>query len=260
LETLQIFSLSDPSAKPDPSSSSSTFAAHRLNRHNTPYLTSVLGTSGLCRILYASPGSALSIQLSESGIRTSCDLTTYVKSTSSANHDNDENDGNNEEQEEEADENDIPFDRLSLQLKTILRSSHLADAIAELSSTTPSVLVLTATPRSPYLVLSATGGALGTATVEFGAKEAEGGVLETFDCRARWSGRYRFETVRKAARAMASATKVSIRADGAGVLNLQFLVEVDGDEKERHAFVDFRVVPLLEGEGDDDGHGDEESD
>ena len=122
------------------------------------------------------------------------------------------------------------------------------------------MLVLTATPRSPYLVLSATGGALGTATAEFGAKEAEGGVLETFDCRARWSGRYRFETVRKAARAMASATKVSIRADGAGVLNLQFLVEVDGDEKERHAFVDFRIVPLLEGDGDDDGHGQEEED
>jgi len=99
------------------------------------------------------------------------------------------------------------------------------------------------------------GGALGTASVEFSGKEADGGVLETFDCRARWSGRYAFEVVRKAARAMATGSKVSVRADGAGVLSLQFLVDVDGDA-ERPAFVDFRIVPLVGGE-DDDGDEDE---
>ena len=54
---------------------------------------------------------------------------------------------------------------------------------------------------------------------------------------------------------MSTATKVSVRADGQGVLSLQFLVNVDEEEKERVAFVDFRIVPLIDAEdgGSSDG-------
>ena len=55
---------------------------------------------------------------------------------------------------------------------------------------------------------------------------------------------------------MATATKVSLRIDEEGVLNLQFLIDVDAvGGGVGHTFVEFRVVPLVEGEdnaaGDD---------
>lgn len=54
---------------------------------------------------------------------------------------------------------------------------------------------------------------------------------------------------------MATATKVSLRIDEEGVLNLQFLVDVDAaGSGAGHTFVEFRVVPLVEGEDEgDDG-------
>lgn len=228
LETLQIFSLSDVNLKPS-TDSRNAFAAHRLNRHaNQPFSSTVLGTTGLCRLTYGSEGDPLSVHLSEAGVSTTCDLTTYSTSSSE----------------------DIPFDRDALALKTIMRSSHLADAVTELSSTSPTTLSLVASPHAPYLSLSASG-PLGSATVEF-AKDPQ--LLETFQCARRSETSYSFAHVKAAHRAMGSASKVSLRADMQGVLSLQFLIEVesaqgtgDGDGV---AFVDFRIVPLVEGEGE----------
>lgn len=70
---------------------------------------------------------------------------------------------------------------------------------------------------------------------------------------------YRFPLIRKAARAMAVANKVSIRGDRQGVLSLQFMIELDGNGPNNKpsrettggssgtvTFVDFRFVPLLD--------------
>lgn len=46
---------------------------------------------------------------------------------------------------------------------------------------------------------------------------------------------------------MAIATKVSIRGDNLGVLNLQFMIDQNG----KTSFVDFRYMPF-ENEGSDD--------
>jgi len=240
LETLQIFSLSDPNSQKG-TGSYDTFAAHRLNRHaNIPFASSVLGTTGLCRLSYTEAGSPLSIHLSEAGVRTTCDLTTYDASHGGA-------DGN---------ELDIPFDRDALAFKTIMRSSHLADAISELGSTSPDNIHLLASHDAPYLSLSSEGGPLGSATVTF-TKDTQ--LLETFLCPRRLEARYAFHLVKAAYRAMTSASKVSIRADRQGVLSLQFLVEVENagaagsrevDARESVAFVDFRIVPLAENESD----------
>ncbi|KAJ5086703.1 hypothetical protein NUU61_008010 [Penicillium alfredii] len=73
---------------------------------------------------------------------------------------------------------------------------------------------------------------------------------------------YRFALVRKAARAMAVANKVSIRGDRQGVLSLQFMIELDDQNTAvgrpvgagvknpvgKVCFVDFRFVPLLDEE------------
>ncbi|KAG9729352.1 DNA repair exonuclease rad1, partial [Aureobasidium melanogenum] len=128
LETLQIFSLGDSNAFRQQQDPYDAFTAFRQNRNaNNPFSASALGSSGLCRISYENRGSPLSIQLSESDVTTSCDLTTYEAETTE----------------------DIPFDRESLALKTIMRSAHLADAISELASTNPTSLSLTASPTAP---------------------------------------------------------------------------------------------------------------
>lgn len=232
LETLQIFTLGDSTSfKQAQDPYDNAFTAHRLNRHaNLPFYTSAMGSSGLCRISYQSRGSPLSIDLSESGVSTTCDLTTY----------------------ESASTEDIPFDRDAVSLKTIMRSAHLADAISELASANPTTLSLLASPNVPYLSLSATG-PLGSATVEF---DKDPQLLETFQCATKFSTSYSFPHIKAAYRAMASATKVSVRTDAQGVLSLQFLIEVEtaaqAEGREAVAFVDFRIVPLVDGEAEND--------
>lgn len=83
-------------------------------------------------------------------------------------------------------------------------------------------------------------------------------LLETFqlsdpDTTLRYS--YKFSLIQKAARAMALATKVSVRGDDQGVLSLQFMIEVEGGKV---SFVEFHFVPLVEEEDDGDDDGDEE--
>ena len=53
---------------------------------------------------------------------------------------------------------------------------------------------------------------------------------------------------------MARASKVSLRIDEEDVLNLQFLIDVDAaGGGAGHTFVEFRVVPLVEGEVEAEG-------
>ena len=250
LETLNIFGLSDPTNAPKQRPGEyDAFAAHRLNRHAgiNAFSNHALGVSGICRFTYAGEGSPLSIHMAESGVTTTCDLTTY----------------------EAASTDEIPFDRDDLALKTILRSSYLLDAINELSAMNPAHLTVLASPNTgsrANLSLSASG-ALGSATVDFAttptsAFETSPPVLETFHCPAQTRASFNFSLLKSAQRAMAAGTKVSLRLDAAGVLSLQFLVEVEpsssstggsgGGGAEAVAFVDFRIVPLIEGEDDGD--------
>ena len=60
--------------------------------------------------------------------------------------------------------------------------------------------------------------------------------------------RYNFRLVRNAAKAMAMASKVSIRGDVHGVLSLQFMIEQEGGGT---CFVDFRFISLTADDGDD---------
>lgn len=205
------------------------FAAHRFNRHaNMPFSAAVVGHTGLCRISYQNRGSPLSINLSESGVSTNCDLTTY----------------------ETLSTEDIPFDRDAISFRTIMRASHLGNAITELASANPTTLSLLVSPTAPCLSLSASG-PLGSATIEF---DKDPQLLETFMCASKFTANYNFSHIKAAYRAMQSAMKVSIRTDAQSVLSLQFLIQVEptlqADGKEGVAFVDFRIVPLVEGEGE----------
>jgi cell cycle checkpoint protein len=217
------------------------------------------GMNNLCKITYDAPGAPLAVTLTEASIRTQCDLTTY--------------------EPEYTDQ--IPFDRQALALKVIMRGSWLHDAIQELSSTSPEKLTMYAkTVRGkPFFALSSSG-TLGSARVEFNnqphprtttstnleaADQPPTNLLETFqlsDPDTVLRSSYKFSLVQKAARAMSVATKVSIRADTQGVLSLQFMVEVEAATgvvgSGKVSFVDFRFVPLVEeDEEEEGGEGDE---
>lgn len=234
LETLNIFSISDPSTAKRPGEYDS-FAAHRLNRHAGINAFSNQAHAGVCSFTYDGEGSPLSINMTEAGVTTTCDLTTY---------------------EAESPE-EIPFNRDNIELRTVMRSNYLLDAIAELSSMNPTELTLQAFPttrQGANLSFSASG-ALGSAAVDFTTHtDSETPVLESFSCSNRTSGSFKFSLIKAAQRAMASSNKVSLRLDEEGVLCMQFLVEVDaGGTGNGVVFVEFRVVPLVEGEADEDG-------
>ncbi|EDU47493.1 DNA repair exonuclease rad1 [Pyrenophora tritici-repentis] len=257
LETLQIFGLTDPStskppwARDGPYPTSTSFTGNNI----------LGGMNNLCRISYDGPGAPLAITLTEASIRTQCDLTTYEPEYS----------------------DEIPFDRQALALKVIMRGSWLYDAVQELSSTSPEKLTMYAkTVRGkPFFALSSSG-TLGSARVEFNnqpqhpsafrtpastnahaggeANEPLTNLLETFqlsDPDTVLRSSYKFSLIQKAARAMSVATKVSIRADTQGVLSLQFMIDVEGGGSDGNggkiSFVDFRFVPLVEDDDDDEG-------
>lgn len=216
---------------------------------------------------------------------TTCELTTYEPDDLPA--------------DSSAAELDIPLQRDAITLKIIMRSAWLHNAIAELSSTTPTILTVSASDaRSPYFALSASGGPFSESTVEFSVDKdnpssaaqeykalSEDGtdsrsrqkrskhaptVAETFlvsppSSRSSVKQSYRFSLIKKAARAMAAASKVSIRGDRQGVLSLQFMIELGesgtsgpnaregtgavpsvGSAGGNVSFVDFRFVPLLD--------------
>jgi len=185
--------------------------------------------TGVCRFSYLSIGEPFSIVLEEAGVTTTCNLNTY---------------------EPESPE-EIPFNKQELEVKIIMQSRFLYDAMSEislmtaLSATSSSRLKVVASPNTPFFSLSATG-ALGSANVEF-SKSRD--LLETFTVTGRWTQYYKFEMVKEATEAMKLASKVSFRGDRQGVLSLQFMVEVEGAGI---SFVDFRFVPFIRGEEDED--------
>ncbi|RAL17182.1 putative DNA repair protein Rad1 [Aspergillus homomorphus CBS 101889] len=276
LETLKILGINDSSASGGGSSSS---RAGSVQPGPSAFTTPALLLDRSCTLRYDTEGSPLSITLTETGVKTTCELTTY---------------------EPEGGEIEIPLQRDAICMKIIMRSAWLHDAITELAATDPVALKVSASAtREPFFALSGAGGSFSESTVEFsvenqttGGGGGDGGasnngaegenegasrakrarlaptVTETFlvsppsSMGSRIRQDYKFASIQKAARAMAVANKVSIRGDRQGVLSLQFMIEFDvngGSAAKLSArgglapvvsFVDFRFVPLLDGEGD----------
>jgi len=232
LETLQIVGIND--AKDRWSSRDTSYnGANGFASRGGPaasFERRVLGMTGTCRLSYYGVGEPLCIILEETGVTTTCELVTYEP----------------EFQEE------IPFQKDAIAQKIIMRASWLRDAINELSSTSPNRLTIVSSPTAPYFTLSSSG-PLGSATVEF-SKDPQ--LLETFQVPARTVNTYKYSLIQGASRAMAIATKVSIRSDEQGVLSLQFMLEVEGGG---FTFVDFRFVPFIpeEGEGEEESENEE---
>jgi cell cycle checkpoint protein len=272
LETLLIFGINDSSSNTSNNPYNRSGWPSTYSNNAAAFTTPALGLStGTCRLSYSSIGSPLNITLAESGVTTTCSLTTY------------EPDPHISTSADAA----IPLARDALVLKIIMRASWLHDAIQELASTNPDRLTFSASPNhAPFFALSASG-AFGSATVEFPNKDPM--LLETFTVNPallgdsdRVKNTYKYSLIKSAAKAMAIASKVSIRGDNQGVLSLQFMIEIGSDENKRDrdrdrdpvngttrtnvgtagpgagkvSFVDFRFVPYatrLEDQDDSDG-------
>ncbi|CAI7598188.1 unnamed protein product [Penicillium bialowiezense] len=279
LDTLKIFGINELESNRTRDTSITQANPASSSAFNAPTL--LMDRS--CTLQYSQHGAPLTIAITEAGVKTTCELVTY---------------------EPDENEADIPLQRDAIIMKIIMRSAWLHNAIAELDSSTPTILKLSAcATREPYFALSGAGGPFSESTIEFsvdsnngivggagqGAPQsqmrkvpAEDGssrsratrakvaptVTETFlvsppsSMGERIQQGYRFALIRKAARAMSVANKVSIRGDRQGVLSLQFMVELDDHNgpvgrpvgagvkgpNGPVCFVDFRFVPLLDEE------------
>ncbi|CAM1504728.1 Fc.00g023190.m01.CDS01 [Cosmosporella sp. VM-42] len=222
LEVLQIFGAVDVATRAQ-KAEQDPYRSNLRNYRPDAFSNQTLGISGTCTLLYAEEGDPFKITIEESGVKTTAALTTYLP---------------------EAPE-DIPFDRNDLSFKIIMQSRSLLDCLAEISPTAPTKLTITATKTSPYLSLAGVGD-LGSSAVDF-ARGKE--LLETFSIQDRWQQSYKFDFVKSSTEAMRIASKVSLRGDGQGVLSLQFMVEIESGKR---SFLDFRFVPFIQHEDEDE--------
>jgi cell cycle checkpoint protein len=143
LETLKIFGINDLS---EPNGSRDT-SLPQTNPASSAFSAPALLMDRSCTLQYAQHGAPLSIAITEAGVKTTCELVTY---------------------EPEDDEADIPLQRDAIIMKIIMRSAWLHNAIAELDSSSPTILKMSAcAKREPYFALSGAGGPFSESTVEF---------------------------------------------------------------------------------------------
>ncbi|CAG9988430.1 unnamed protein product [Clonostachys byssicola] len=228
LEVLQIFGAMDVATraqKADQDSYRSNFRNYRPDA----FSNHALGLAGTCTFLYTEEGDSFKITIEESGVKTTAALTTYVPEIP----------------------DEIPFDRDDMSFKIIMQARSLLDSLSEITPTSPSRLTITASRGSPYLSLAGVGD-LGSSAVDF-ARGRD--LMETFSIQERFSQSYKFDFIKHSTEGMRIASKVSLRGDRQGVLNLQLMVITEGD---KHSFLDFRFVPFIQNDGDEEGGGEDE--
>ncbi|KAK1690236.1 DNA repair exonuclease rad1 [Colletotrichum godetiae] len=228
LETLQIFGAVDVATRTQ-KAEQDPYRSNLRNYRPDAFSNQTLGIGGTCSLVYTEEGGQFNIIIEESGVKTTASLTTYLPEIPE----------------------EIPFDRENLSFKIIMQARYLLDALAELAPTGPSRLTISASKNQPYLSLSGAGD-LGSSTVDF-AKGRE--LLETFSIQDRWTQTYKFDLIKSSSEAMRIASKISFRGDAQGVLSLQFMVEVEGGGV---SFLDFRFVPFITHDDDEDEEGQDE--
>lgn len=225
LEVLQIFGAVDVATRAQ-KAEADPYRSNLRNYRPDAFSNQALGLAGTCTLVYDAE-QAFKVTIEEGAVRTTAALTTYVP---------------------EAPE-EIPFERDDMAFKIIMPARSLLDSLAEISPTAPSRLAVSVTRSAPYLSLAGVGD-LGSSAVDL-ARGRD--LMETFTVRSRWSHSFKFDLVKNSTEAMRIATKVSLRGDAQGVLNLQLMVVTEGDKQ---SFLDFRFVPFIRQDDDyDEGDG-----
>ncbi|KAI5809470.1 putative DNA repair protein Rad1 [Pyronema omphalodes] len=229
LECLQIFTPAEPRQFSNGGSGPTS---------NNVFSPAILRSGGTAKFTYNGPGSPLFLTLAEGGDITTCELTTYEPEMILP----------------------IPLRMEELGVKVIMKAAWLHDAIRELDNNLTDTVTLLLRPPNPssstsssttspdFLLL--TSGPLGSTTVEFGKQ------IQILHYTEGYRFSYAFYLIKNAARAMALATKASVRGDSQGVLSLQFMIEGDGTveagadreggKRLETSFLDFRFVAVEE--------------
>ncbi|OJJ49330.1 hypothetical protein ASPZODRAFT_1454013 [Penicilliopsis zonata CBS 506.65] len=281
LETLKIFSINDSSAV-----NSSRSAPMQTSNHSSSnaFTAPSLLLDHSCTLQYLQTGSSLSVTLNEAGVKTTCDLTTYepeegeidiplqrnaiimkiiMRSAWLHNAITELDATNPTALKISASATHKPFFALSG------TGGPFSESTVEFSVDQQHKQSASSTAETHHKVLAEDGSSRARAK----RSKLAPTVTETFlvsppsSRGPRIIEHYRFALIRKAMRAMAVANKVSIRGDRQGVLSLQFMIELDGSSAggasirsrppagqplgDNVSFVDFRFVPLIEGEAEE---------
>lgn len=231
LETLQILGsvdLANRAAKVEQDGYRSTTRNYRPEA----FSNQALGIAGTCCLLYPEANDPFSITIEEGGVKTTASLTTYRPDMPDS----------------------IPFDRDQIVFRIILPSRHLLDALSEVATMAPGKLAITVLTKAPWLVLSGRSGDLGTSNYDFRRGRD---LIETFHVEEEWTQTYKFDLIKAAIEALRISSKVSIRGDAQGVLNMQFMVGIEGDD---NSFIDFTFVPFASYDADDSSDDEYEED
>lgn len=132
---------------------------------------------------------------------------------------------------------DLNFDRDSMCSRIIMKPEALYDTFNDLDTSSPTLEI--AVEKEPRRLTLQTEGLLGTTCFEF---PATSDIIELFECDVKHRNRYRLSVVRRMAKSLHVATKVSIRTDKAGQLSFQFMIERD----DRSIFIEFHCLPDVE--------------
>lgn len=225
LEVLQIFGAVDGATRAQ-KAEQDPYRSNLRNYRPDAFSNQTLGLAGTCTFLYTEEGDNFKVTIEEAGVKTTAGMTTYVPEIPE----------------------EIPFDRDDMAFKIIMPSRSLLDSFAEISPTAPTKLTITASKNAPFLHLAGLGD-LGASSVDF-ARGRD--IMETFSIQEKWSQSYKFDFIKNSTEAMRIATKVSLRGDRQGVLNLQLMVNTEGD---KHSFLDFRFVPFIQSDEDEEAGG-----
>lgn len=222
LEVLQILGAVDVAARAQ-KAEQDPFRSNLRNYRPDAFSNQTLGLSGTCTLLYNEEGDAFKVTIEEAGVKTTASLTTYVPEIPE----------------------EIPFDRDDTAFKIIMQARSLLDSLSEISPTAPNRLTLVVQKTAPYFTIAGLGD-LGSSAVDFTRGRD---LMETFSVQDKWRQSYKFEFVKSSTEAMRIASKVSLRGDRQGVLNLQLMVITEG---EKQSFLEFRFIPFVQHDEDED--------
>ncbi|CAH1801624.1 unnamed protein product [Owenia fusiformis] len=175
--------------------------------------SAVPGVNTALKMCYGGYGCPLTLMLEESGVLTDCSIKTL-----------------------EPDETlDFNFSSANVVNKIIMKTEPLREAFSELDMTSE-VLQILMSPDKPYFRMSTFGNS-GSTHQDF-PKDSD--MVESFECQQTQTNRYKLSLLKPSTKALATATRISIRTDYRGFISLQYMIKNDDGQV---CFVEYYCSP-----------------
>lgn len=174
------------------------------------------------KMLYKDKGSPLVFLMAHSG---DCEFTTEC-SIKTKNHE---------------DPSDYELNEDSPQYNVIILHGHyFYELVLEFDKTAEEVEI-NISPTEPHFKIT-TIGVMQSESDFVIAKSSD--MIVRFSCRSATSARYKYSHIRMFQKALALASKVAIKTDSSGLLELHFMMKTDNDESEM--YIQYFITPLVD--------------